>query len=300
MKRQRIVDGALDLRIGAGPVDHHVVACLADGDEEADRLAVVDAVVVDPVLEAPFAVGQLLQRRPRQPLGVVDDLLEIELRLLGPIARHDLGELRLADMAGGELGPQVAEQLDRQADVLLDERHDGLVELARLVELHRRDAQALGVDLRRVRGVRTGDAAADVDVVADGAGERQPLALVVERLEDEDVGQVHAAVERVVHDEDVARRHVVLEVTHDGVHGRRHRAEMAGQGEALRRELAVGIGEARRIVHVVLEHARVGGAEHRQRHLVGDREDRVLEQLQLDGIGTLGHLIYSLCFQATQ
>ena len=61
---ERVVDRALDLRVGAGPVDHHVVAGLADGDEQADRLAVVDAVVVDPVLEAPFAVGQLA-RAPR-------------------------------------------------------------------------------------------------------------------------------------------------------------------------------------------------------------------------------------------
>ncbi len=83
---------------------------LRTGDEEADRLAVVDAVVVDPVLEAPFAVGQLLQCRPCQPLGVVDDLLEIELGLVRSIARDDLGELCFADMAGGELGAQVAER----------------------------------------------------------------------------------------------------------------------------------------------------------------------------------------------
>ena len=136
------------------------------------------------------------------------------------VAGDELGELLLADMAGRELGAQVAEQLDRQADVLLEERHDGLVELARLVELHRRDAQALGVDLGRIGGVGARDAAADIDVVADGAGEGQPLALVIERLEDEDVRQVHAAVERIVHDEDVARRHVVAEVPHDRFHAR--------------------------------------------------------------------------------
>ena len=36
--------------------------------------------------------------------------------------------------------------------------------------------------------------------MADRAGEGEPLALVVERLEDEDVGEVHAALERVVVD----------------------------------------------------------------------------------------------------
>ena len=193
-------------------------------------------------------------------------------------------------MAGRELGAQVAEQLNRQAHVLLDERHDGLVEDALVVELHRRDAQPLGIDLGRVRGVRAGDPAADIGVVADRAGEGETLALVKQRLEDEDVGQVHAAVERVVHDEDVAGRHVVPEVAHDRLHGGRHRAEMARQGQALGREPAVGVGEARRIVHVVLEHARIGRPEHGKRHLVGDREDRVLEQLERDRVVDLRHL----------
>ena len=78
----------------------------------------------------------------------------------------------------------------------------------------------------------------------------------------------------IVHDEDVARRHVVAEVAHDRFHGGRHRAEMPRQRQALRRQLAVGVGEAGRVVHVVLEHARVGGAEDGERHLVMAIEKR--------------------------
>ena len=59
-----VVDRALDLRVGAGPVDQHVVALLGHRDEQPDRLVEVDAVVVDPVLEAPLAVGQFA-RAPR-------------------------------------------------------------------------------------------------------------------------------------------------------------------------------------------------------------------------------------------
>ena len=178
------------------------------------------------------------------------------------------------------------------AHVLLQERDDGLVELARVVELHGRDAQPFGVDLGGVGGVRAGDPAADVGVVADRAGERQPLALVVERLHDEDVGQVHAAVEGIVHDEDVARRHVVAEVAHDRFHGGRHRAQVPRQRQALRGEPAVAVGEAGRVVHVVLQHRRVGGPEDGQRHLVGDREDGVLEQLERDRVGFGGHALH--------
>ena len=147
-----------------------------------------------------------------------------------------------------------------------------------------------GVDLGRVRGVRARDAAADVGVMAARAGEREPFAFVIERLEDEDVRQVHAAVERVVHDEHVALRHVVAEVAHDRGERGRHRAEMPGQCQALRDKPPLGVGEAGRIIHVVLEHARIGRAEDRQRHVVGHREQRVLEELEGDRIETVRHL----------
>src|SRR5439155_13320283 len=61
-------------------------------------------------------------------------------------------------------------------------------------------------------------------------------------------------------------------------------AEMAGQGQPLRDERAVAVEQRRRIIHVVLQHARIGRAEDGQRHLVGDPEQRVLEQFELDRI----------------
>ncbi len=293
-ERQRVVDCAFHLRAGAGPVDHHAAAGLADGDEQADRLAVVDAVVVDPVLEAPFAVGKLGEFRAREALRVVEHVGHQVLGTHRSILGEEFGELPLGDMAGGELRAQIARHLDRQPDVPLDERHDGLVELAGLVEFQRRDAQALGVDLGRVRRVRAGNAPADIGVMAAGAGEREPLALVIKRLEDEDVRQVHAAVERIVHDEDIARRHVVAVVAHDRRHRGRDRAKVPRKGQALRDKLAVGIREAGGVIHVVLEHARIRRAENGQRHFVRDREQCVLEQLKQDRIVGLGHQSHPL------
>ena len=202
----------------------------------------------------------------------------------GAVALDQPLELALGDVAGGELGAQVAEHLDRHPDVLLDQGEQGLVAPARGIELERRDAQAFLIDLGRVRGVGAGDPAADVGVMADGGGKGEPLALVVERLEEEDVGQVHAALEGVVHHEDVARLDVVAIFGDHDVERGRDRPQMAGQGQPLRDQLAGGVAERGRVVHVVLEHARVGRAEHGQRHLVGDREDRVPEQLEGDRV----------------
>ena len=68
----------------------------------------IDAVVVDPVLEAPFAVRQLLERGAGQALGIIDRLAHQRLGLGDAIARQKLGELLLGDVAGRELGAQVA------------------------------------------------------------------------------------------------------------------------------------------------------------------------------------------------
>ena len=196
-----------------------------------------------------------------------------------------LDELALRDVAGRELGAEVAEELDRQAHVLLQDREEGLVALTLVVEAERRDAHALLVDLGRIGGVGARHPAADIGVVADRGCEGQTLAPVEDRLEDEDVRQVHAAVERVVHHVDVAGMDVVAIVAQHRFDGGRHGAEMARQGEALRDQAPVAVGERRGEIHVVAQDARIGGAADGERHLVRDGEDGVPEELEAEGIG---------------
>jgi hypothetical protein len=59
---------------------------------------------------------------------------------------------------------------------------------------------------------------------------------------------------------------------------------MAGQSQPLRHEHAVAVEQRRRVIHVVFQDARVGRAEHGQRHLVGDTEQRVFEQFEFDRV----------------
>ena len=288
-ERQRVVDRALDLRRGAGPVGDHRVAMLVQRDEQPDRLVEVDAVVVEEVLEAEAAVRQIPDRAARQPFGVVDDLLHHRDHAVGAIARDQVEELPLGDVAGRELRAQVAVDARRQTHVLLDDREQRFVPLSRRIELERRDAQPLLVDLGRVRRVGPRHAATHVGVMADGGGKRDPAAVDEERLEHENVGQVHPAFERIVEREDVARLHRVAVAGHHRGQRGRDRSQVTGQRQSLRHQLAVGVAEGGREIHVVLDHAGIRRADNRQRHLVGDREDRVLEELEGDRIALVAH-----------
>ena len=284
------VDRALHLRGGTGPVHHDPVAALRHAHAQRDRLAGLDAVVVDSVLEGPFAVRQLAQRRAREAFAVVQQFLHEEARAVRAMLRDQVPEGAVRDGAGGQLRAQVPHHLVRHAHIALEEQEEGLVRPAALEDAHGRDAQALLVDLGAVRCVGPRDAPAHIRVVADRRGEGQAHAIDEQGPEDEDVGQVHPALEGVVEREDVALRHVVPVFADDGGECLRDRPEVGWQGQPLRDQPALPVAEGGRVVHVVLEHRGIGRAVDRQRHLVGDGEQRVLEQLEGDGIvAAVGH-----------
>jgi hypothetical protein len=97
------------------------------------------------------------------------------------------------------------------------------------VEFQRRDAQTFGVDLQAVGGIRSRHAAAHIGVMTDGGGVGDRRTLGEQRFEDEDVRQMHAAIVRIVVDEDVAGMHVRSEMCQHRLQGDRDRAQMAGQ-----------------------------------------------------------------------
>ena len=207
-------------------------------------------------------------------------------RAPGPaVPGHQLQDLALGDMAGRQLRAQISEHAYRNADIALNDLHNCFVALVLRVELERWDAQTFGVDLGRIRSVGARDATADIGVMADRGREREPLATTEHRLEHEDVGQMHTAFERVVQHEHVTRPDVARKARQHRCQRGRYGPEVTGQGQTLRHQPAVPIRHRRREIHVVPEHARISRAHNGQRHLVGDRQDRVLEQLELDRIG---------------
>ena len=76
-----------------------------------------DAVAVAEVLEAAFAVGQVGQRRPHQPLGVVHHLGHVGDQPLRAVALGQRLQPLGRAQGGGELGAEVALALVGRAHV---------------------------------------------------------------------------------------------------------------------------------------------------------------------------------------
>ena len=85
-------------------------------------------------------------------------------------------------------------------------------------------------------------------------------------------------------DEDVAGVDVIAIVAQHRFDRGRHRAEMARQRQPLRDEPPLCVGERGGEIHVVAEHAGIGGAADGERHLVRNGEDGVAKQLEAERI----------------
>ncbi len=230
----------------------------------------IDAIVVDPILEIELPIRQFRDRSAREPLRIVDHFDHVGIHVLCTEALDQLQELSLCDRAGGQLCAKVAEDLNRNSNVLLDHQPQSLVEFSLVVQLHRRDAQAFLVDFRRIRRVRPRDPPADIRVMTNGGRESDSLSLPEDWLEDKDIRQVHTAVERIVHDIHVFRLDRVAESADDDIERRRDRTEVAWKGQALSNQFAVCIRESGREIHIIAQDSRVGRAADGERHFVRD------------------------------
>jgi hypothetical protein len=164
------------------------------------------------------------------------------------------------------------------------------VELAALVELHRRQAQALLLDLGGVGREAAGDHAADVGPVA-GVGEpAEEAAGAEERLDELHVHEVRAAEVGIVEDVDVALLRRPCPALADGVdhggHGVLHRADEDRQAQLPLRDQLAGVGGVEAVGAVVRlgDHGAEGGAGERQVHLVADLDEAVADDGEGDGV----------------
>ena len=259
------------LRSGAGEVDAHRVP--VDLDRRADLEVALGRLDGLGGLVAP--VRHLRDRGAGAPLGVVPHLGAGAAPPVRPAAPAQLLHPALGEPVHGELRAQVAAALVAGARV----GGDQVDQLAG--QAHRREDQALLVQLGRVGRHRRRDHPADVGVVGARRGPAEPLAFDVDRRDERDVRQVRAAEERVVEHPHVAGLDVVC------AHGRdrrRERAEVDGNVLGLDHEPAVGVEQRGRAVAPLLDVGRQRAVDQRGAHLLRDPAQRADRDLQLGGV----------------
>ena len=283
-----VVDRPRHLRRAAGEVRGQAVARDRQRHVQLHRRA-AHPVGVHVVRERVSAVRPARDLGAHEPLGVVDQVGRAGAEGVGSVAAHQLVHGALAGVAGRHLRAQVTEGHLRDAHVDPDHRQQRLVRLAAAVQLQPRDAQPVLEDLGVVARRAARQPPAQVEVVGGGHGVGDARSLPVDGLDDEDVGDVHPALEGVVEDEHVAGLHVVAVPGEQRLHRERHRAQVQGDGHSLRDHPAFAVAERRGVVQAVAHDRRVGGAVERDRHLVGGGGQRVLHDLARDRVYAVIH-----------
>ena len=282
------------LRGGAGEVEGRLVAPDLDPHLHAERLS-VDAVVVEPVLAVPGAVGERADRRPHLRFRLRVKRVEARVKRLHAVPLDELGQTSGRDVVGRELGEDVALALVRPAQVREDEVNRLALGPSRREESDRRDADAFLVAVGRPGHVAAGHGAADVRPVGEVDGERDEPVSREDGTDRLHVRQVIPADLREVEEPDVAlaqpRRWDPLEELLDR---ERHHAHVDGNVPALGDEAPVGVGQRRGEVARFLEQRRAGRAHQDHAHLLGDRVEGVADDLERDGMNRGAHAVVSM------
>ena len=200
---ERRVDRALGLLRTARIVGDDLVAL----DVKVDRDRVgdgFDAVVLDHVFEAVDPVRERGQFGAHPALGIIHQVLAGLAEHIQAVFADDLLDAVHAEIDRADHRPEVAVVLPGRSRVGEQQLPDLVDVLARLLDMHGRDAQALMEDLGRLAAEGARHHAADLRDMADADGEAEQLAVREERLEERVLGTVQAAAIGVVVQHDVA------------------------------------------------------------------------------------------------
>ena len=250
-------------------------------ERELVQLGIGQTVVLDIILPAVFAVGDLRQQFVAEDVAAfVEDGLETGLHRLAAEALEQLRHAPRAHDAGLDLAVEIGRQHVRHARIALDDREHSVVAHALAVELDRRDRETF-LEHRHGRSRhRARHPTADIVVVAEGLDIGDDLAVVKHRHGAAQVGQVADAAFGeigVVHQEHVARLHGLgRKVAHHRVRHRR----IGSAGELA----AVAVEQADAVIVRFADHRRARGALDGILDLGLDRVERAFDDLQDDRI----------------
>ena len=243
-----------------------------------------EPVVVDRVLAVEGALGRLGDGGAHAALGVVLHLGHRRFDLVGAVALAELLYAQHADGIGGELGVEVADGEVGHAHIGGDQALEGAAVPVVLETVARgREAYALLIDVRGV-DVEAGRAAAEIEMMRHRGAEAHDPAGDEDRREDEHVGNVLAALERVVVDQEVAFLQRLDRMAFQaGAQRLADRAELHGNELGLGHRVAVAVHQAGRAVARLAQDGRVGRADQLYAHLARRGDQRLADHGIVDG-----------------
>ena len=162
-----------------------------------------------------------------------------------------------------------------------------LAEAAAIDEQKIVDIDAFLLDRGRERTHRARRRSADIGVMAARGGPEQDrlAALVEDRRADRDVGQMGAAVVGGVERKHVARTDAPLIVADDRLDRAIHRAQMHRHVRRIGDEASLAIEHGAGKIEPLLDVHGIGGVLERHAHLLGDRHEEMVEDLEHDRVG---------------
>ena len=203
---------------------------------------------VDPTRGTPEAPGALLAFDTGPANAPLNDLVAERRgwdcdRDGALAAQGEVVDGALADVAGGQLGAQIAQGHLGHAHIDAQDFEDGFFGHAAAVEFEPGQAQALLENLGIVAGRAARQTATQVEVVGGADGKGDAFSFPEDGFDDEDVGDVHAAVKGIIHGKYVPRLHPVTEFVEERRHREWNRRNVVRQRDALRDHFAVFIAE---------------------------------------------------------
>ena len=209
-----------------------------------------------------------------------------------PIFRDQFEQALFAAFDGHALGEKIALALDGRPHVGQDQIQQRAIHAAAAHQQHRRNANAFLINLAR-QGHRTRAHAPDVGVMRAIRYVKRRLAGALQKHARDrgDIGKMRAAAKGIVQNRDVAGRKI--ECLRGVLHRQRHGAQVHGHVIAHRHRFARGIVNGAGIIAAFFDVRRKRRLAQHRAHLLGDGDQQVPKQFQLNWIRLL-HSYYSL------
>ncbi len=277
------VVGLVDLGIDPGEVDGQLIAFDDRGEHELHRLAQTFVNLFGAVTAVGDGADEIAHRLSGLPL----QMPVVALHGVAAEPGKQREQALFAAPAGRRRRIEVAQHVVGCAHVGADYLAYRLIGPAAVIKLHCRQPQSFLVDLLALQTHAAGEAPADIGMMLRHRRKSAVFALMEQRHDHDDIGQVRPAAEWIVADDDVAR----LEDAVFGDHiGQRLDEISHPVGQRLNNHVALEVKQRGGEVAPFLGRQRARGLPHGDVHLLGNGNQLMAHHLDQNRIDIRGQM----------